>query len=126
MRSAAELEESMDKSPVTPGAVVPARELLAELLQEQKQPQQAVTEYDAVLKVAPNRFNALWGAASTCGRGWRFGVGVEVFPQNLRGWRWQRRPEWRRRVRRRVVAAQKSGVLGHRSQEKEASDLSDS
>jgi tetratricopeptide (TPR) repeat protein len=65
MRSAAELEESMDKSPVTPGAVVPARELLAQLLQAQERPQEAVTEYEAVLKVAPNRFNALWGAASS-------------------------------------------------------------
>ncbi len=65
MRSAAELEESMDKSPVTPGAVVPARELLARLLQEQARPQEAVMEYEAVLKTAPNRFNALWGAASS-------------------------------------------------------------
>ena len=65
MRSAAELEESMDKSPVTPGAVVPARELLARLLQEQERPQEAVAEYETVLKTAPNRFNALWGAASS-------------------------------------------------------------
>jgi tetratricopeptide (TPR) repeat protein len=65
MRSAAELEESMDKSPATPGAVVPARELLAQLLQEQGKPQDAVIEYEAVLTNAPNRFNALWGAASS-------------------------------------------------------------
>jgi tetratricopeptide (TPR) repeat protein len=65
MRSAADLEESMDKSPATPGAVVPARELLAQLLQEQARPQEAVTEYETVLKTAPNRFNALWGAASS-------------------------------------------------------------
>ena len=65
MRSAAELEESMDKSPATPGAVVPARELLAQILQEQMHPQEATAEYAAVLKDAPNRFNALWGAASS-------------------------------------------------------------
>jgi tetratricopeptide (TPR) repeat protein len=65
MRSAVELEESMDKSPVTPGAVIPARELLAQLLQEQTRPQEAVGEYETVLKTAPNRFNALWGAASS-------------------------------------------------------------
>jgi tetratricopeptide (TPR) repeat protein len=65
MRSAAELEESMDKSPVTPGAIVPARELLAQLLQEQVRPKEAVAEYETVLKTAPNRFNALWGAASS-------------------------------------------------------------
>ena len=65
MRSAAELEESMDKDAVTPGAVVPARELLAQLLQVQGRPHDAFVEYEAVLKTAPNRFNALWGAASS-------------------------------------------------------------
>lgn len=65
MRSAAELEESMDKDAVTPGAVVPARELLAQLLQAQQKPQESFAQYERVLKTAPNRFNALWGAAST-------------------------------------------------------------
>ena len=64
MRSAAELEESMDKDAVTPGAVVPARELLAQLLQAQGHPQDSFVEYETVLKTAPNRFNAVWGAAS--------------------------------------------------------------
>ncbi len=65
MRSAAELEESMDKDAVTPGAVVPARELLAQLLQAQDKPADAFAEYEKSLRTAPNRFNALWGAAST-------------------------------------------------------------
>lgn len=64
MRSAAELEESMDKHAVTPGAILPAREMLAELLSIHGQAQAALGEYRAVLKVAPNRFNALYGAAS--------------------------------------------------------------
>jgi tetratricopeptide (TPR) repeat protein len=64
LKSAAELEESMDKDAVTPGPVTPAREMLAELLLLEKRPQEALAEYDAVLKVAPNRFNALFGAAS--------------------------------------------------------------
>jgi tetratricopeptide (TPR) repeat protein len=62
-RSAAELEESMDKSGVTPGAVTPAREMLAELLMIGHQPKESLAEYQAVLKIAPNRFNALYGAA---------------------------------------------------------------
>jgi tetratricopeptide (TPR) repeat protein len=62
MRSAAELEESMDKHAVTPGAVTPAREMLAQLLSLGNHPQEALAEYEAVLKVAPNRFNALYGA----------------------------------------------------------------
>ena len=64
MRSAADLEESMDKHAVTPGAVLPAREMLAQLLVLANRPQEAVAEFEAVLKVAPNRFNALYGAAT--------------------------------------------------------------
>jgi hypothetical protein len=63
-RSAAELEESMDKHPVTPGAVTPAREMLAELLSLEHRPKESLVEYESVLKIAPNRFNALYGAAS--------------------------------------------------------------
>ncbi len=63
MHSAVDLEESMDKHAVTPGSVVPAREQLAQLLALEKHPQEALTEYQAALKLAPNRFNALYGAA---------------------------------------------------------------
>jgi hypothetical protein len=62
MRSAAEMEESMDKHAVTPGPVTPAREMLARLLALEKRPQESLVEYEAVLKVASNRFNALFGA----------------------------------------------------------------
>jgi tetratricopeptide (TPR) repeat protein len=65
MRSATGLEESMDKDAVTPGAIVPAREMLAQLLQIQGRSQDSFVEYETVLKTAPNRFNALWGAALT-------------------------------------------------------------
>ncbi|HVO80148.1 MAG TPA: hypothetical protein VMT28_05425 [Terriglobales bacterium] len=63
MRSAAELEESMDKDSVTPGAVTPARELLAELLLQEHHAPESLAAYETVLQVAPNRFNALYGAA---------------------------------------------------------------
>jgi tetratricopeptide (TPR) repeat protein len=42
---------------------VPAREMLADLLLELKRPREALSAYQAVLKAAPNRFNALLGAA---------------------------------------------------------------
>ncbi|GAC1430885.1 MAG: hypothetical protein NVS1B11_05590 [Terriglobales bacterium] len=64
MGSAADLEESMDKHAVTPGSITPAREMLAELLMMGKQPRESMAEYQAVLKIAPNRFNALYGAAN--------------------------------------------------------------
>lgn len=62
-RSAADLEESMDKSAITPGAVTPGREMLAELLLLEHHPKESLTEYESVLKIAPNRFDALYGAA---------------------------------------------------------------
>src|SRR6266478_2634310 len=63
MRSAAELEESMDKHAVTPGPIAPAREMLAELLLLENRPKESLAEYETALKVAPNRFNAVYGAA---------------------------------------------------------------
>jgi tetratricopeptide (TPR) repeat protein len=63
MRSAAEHEDSTDKHNVTPGVLLPARELLGEMLLELKQPAQAMIEFEATLRTAPNRFNALSGAA---------------------------------------------------------------
>jgi tetratricopeptide (TPR) repeat protein len=65
MRDVAAFEESMDKDAVTPGAIVPAREMLAEMLAIEKLPQESLTQYEAVLKIAPNRFNALYGAATS-------------------------------------------------------------
>jgi tetratricopeptide (TPR) repeat protein len=64
MRSAADLEESMDKDAVTPGSITPAREMLAEMLLAGKRSHEALVEYEEVLKIAPKRFNALYGAAS--------------------------------------------------------------
>jgi tetratricopeptide (TPR) repeat protein len=64
MRGAAELEESMDKHAVTPGNVLPAREMLAQMLLLHGKAKESLTEYQAVLKLAPKRFNALFGAAS--------------------------------------------------------------
>lgn len=63
MRGAAEAEEASDKHPVTPGNIVPSRELLAEMLMALGQPAQALAEYERSLKRDPNRFRAIYGAA---------------------------------------------------------------
>ena len=63
MRSAADHEDRTDKHNVTPGVILPARELLAEMLLELKQPAEAMVEFEATLRTTPNRFNALSGAA---------------------------------------------------------------
>ncbi|MFZ0788483.1 MAG: hypothetical protein WAM94_02540, partial [Chromatiaceae bacterium] len=63
MRAATEAEEASDKHPVTPGNVVPSRELLGEMLMVLNQPQEAQAEFDRSLKRDPNRFRGLYGAA---------------------------------------------------------------
>jgi hypothetical protein len=63
MRSAADHEDKTDKHNVTPGVILPARELLGEMLLELNQPAKAMVEFEATLGTAPNRFNALSGAA---------------------------------------------------------------
>jgi tetratricopeptide (TPR) repeat protein len=63
MRGAAELDDATEKHPVTPGAILPAREQLGELLLELKQPLAALQEFETSLRSAPNRFNGLYGAA---------------------------------------------------------------
>jgi hypothetical protein len=63
MQEATEAEEASDKHPVTPGNVVPSRELLAEMLMGLGQPGPALTEYERSLKRDPNRFRAIYGAA---------------------------------------------------------------
>jgi predicted Zn-dependent protease len=63
MRAAADLEDRNEKHIVTPARVVPARELLAEMLLEVKQPQAALAEYEASQRREPNRFRNYSGAA---------------------------------------------------------------
>jgi tetratricopeptide (TPR) repeat protein len=68
MRSAADLEDASDKHPVTPGSIVPARELLGDMLLVANQPAEALVEYERSLHSAPNRFHGLAGAASAAER----------------------------------------------------------
>jgi tetratricopeptide (TPR) repeat protein len=61
--AAADLESRTDKHPVTPGAIVPARDLLGQMLLEVNRPAEALAEFATVLKAEPNRFSPLYGAA---------------------------------------------------------------
>jgi tetratricopeptide (TPR) repeat protein len=63
VRAAADLDATMDKHPATPSSVLPARELLADLLLELNQPAAALAEYRAMLSTDPNRFRSLLGEA---------------------------------------------------------------
>ena len=68
MRAATELEATTDKHPVTPGAVLPAREQLAEMLLEYGRRDDALAEVERVLHEAPNRRNAIQLAAQARAR----------------------------------------------------------
>lgn len=63
MREAADEEDAIEKLPVTPGPIVPAREQLGYLLLEQNQPDTAVREFETTLLFAPGRRGALTGAS---------------------------------------------------------------
>ena len=63
MRAAADLEDKNEKHIVTPGRIVPARELLGEMLLELKQPALALKEFEASQVREPNRFRGYYGAA---------------------------------------------------------------
>jgi hypothetical protein len=65
---AAQLEETTPKHPVTPGAILPARELQADLLLAVGRPADALAAYQASLARAPRRARSLLGAAVAAAR----------------------------------------------------------
>jgi tetratricopeptide (TPR) repeat protein len=65
MSIAADAEDKTEKNIVTPGPLVPARELYGEMLLLQRNPSAALAQFEAVLKKEPNRFNAFAGAAAS-------------------------------------------------------------
>jgi len=62
MTTAANMEDRMEKHPVTPGEIIPIREQLGELLLEMNKPVPALAAFESNLKTHANRFNSLYGA----------------------------------------------------------------
>ncbi len=62
---AAELEDATEKHPITPGELLPVREMLGDLLSELNNPEEALTQYELSLINNPNRFNSLYGAGKS-------------------------------------------------------------
>ena len=62
MQKAADLEDSVDKHPVTPGSVMPARDMLGDMFLLSDKPGNALEAYEKSLKISPNRFYSLYGA----------------------------------------------------------------
>ena len=59
MREVADLQDKVGKREVD----IPAREMLADMLLMLNRPKEALAEYESALKIDPNRFNGLAGAA---------------------------------------------------------------
>ena len=59
LRPLADKEDTLGDEPQG----IPTREMIADILLETKHPQQALAEYQTNLKLNPNRFNGLYGAA---------------------------------------------------------------
>jgi tetratricopeptide (TPR) repeat protein len=63
MTAAAEEEDGLEKLPLTPGPIIPAREQLGELYLSIGKPKEALDAFNAALKLAPGRLGALRGKA---------------------------------------------------------------
>lgn len=68
MAAAADQEDALEKLPVTPGPIVPAREQLGELFLTLNRPEEALGAFNAALALAPGRRGALQGAAEAAHR----------------------------------------------------------
>lgn len=68
MKLAADMEDSTEKHPVTPGEIIPARELLGDMFMEMHDWKNALDAYETELKKAPGRFNALCSAGDAAGK----------------------------------------------------------
>jgi hypothetical protein len=63
MNAAADAEDRTEKAPVTPGPLVPARELYGFMLLDRSKPKEALAAFEATQAKEPNRFNGYVGAA---------------------------------------------------------------
>jgi tetratricopeptide (TPR) repeat protein len=83
MRSAADREDATPKSGAWSGPILPARELLGELLLEVGDPQAALREFERSLSYAPDRFRGLAGAGRAAEVAGDTGRAVSYYTQLL-------------------------------------------
>ncbi len=81
MNVAADIEDKTEKHPVTPGEVLPARELLADMLMQMNKPDKALEMYESALRKHPNRFNCLYGAGMAAKKSGRKDLAANYFKQ---------------------------------------------
>ena len=69
LRAAADREDATEKHVVTPGPLVPAREVLAMVLLKEAKPADALRGFETVLAKEPNRYRTFAGAMQAAERG---------------------------------------------------------
>ena len=84
MQRAVELEATADKEAVTPGEVLPAGDLLGDMLIEAGRPGDALAAFEAVLAASPNRLNTLYGAGLAAERARNTAKASEYYQQLVR------------------------------------------
>lgn len=96
LMATADAEDALGKHPVTPGALMPAREQLGELLLQLGRAREALVAYQAALEIYPARFNALFGAGLAAERSGDTTLARSKFEALLKqAARGQQRPELR-------------------------------
>jgi hypothetical protein len=95
MRAAADREDASEKHVVVPGPMIPARELLGDLLMDLGKPADALAQYEASIGKEPNRFRGLYGAALAAERSGDMQAGSGALREARLGHRGveRRRPE---------------------------------
>ncbi|WP_188548263.1 tetratricopeptide repeat protein [Hymenobacter qilianensis] len=83
MRRAAALEDSTEKHPVTPSEVLPARELLGDMLLAMNRPGEALAAYEVNLQKHPKRFNGLYSAGLAAERAGKLSKARSYYQQLL-------------------------------------------
>jgi tetratricopeptide (TPR) repeat protein len=68
MRAAADAEDRTEKATVTPGPLLPAREVYGTLLLERALPRDALLAFEQVMAKEPNRYRTLAGSATAAER----------------------------------------------------------
>lgn len=84
MRQAAAMQDDDAWKDGDAAVQIPPREMLGDLLMKLNQPAQALGEYQAVLKQSPNRFDALYGAASAAEAAGNAATAHQYFAQLLK------------------------------------------
>jgi predicted Zn-dependent protease len=84
LRQAADKEDSMEKDPVMPATIIPARQLLGEMLLDAQRPREALEAFEAALKNEPARYWELFGAAQAAERSGDEGRATFYYTQMIR------------------------------------------